>query len=140
MAEYIQKAVGGDLFRIETKADYPDDYYQCIDVAKQEMNADARPELVAYLDDISEYDNIFICGPCWWGVFPMAVNSLTDRLDFTGKKVMGAVTHEGSGFGNCEGKLKKELTGARFGKGLAIHGADAAKSEAQVAEWAKAQA
>lgn len=57
----------------------------------------------------------------------------------TNKKVMVAVTHEGSGLGNCEGKLKKELTGARFGKGLAIHGADAAKSEAQVAKWVKEQ-
>lgn len=137
VAEYIQEAVGGDIFRIETVKEYAKDYYECIDEAKKELQADARPELKKYLDDIGAYSNIFICGPCWWGVFPMAVYSLTDRLDFAGKKVMVAVTHEGSGMGSCERELKKKLKGASFGKGLAIHGAEAPESQAIVAEWAK---
>ena len=79
-AEFIQKAVGGDLFQIETVKEYPADYYACIDEAKTEMQQKARPELVEYLDSIAEYDNIFICGPCWWGPFPMAVYSQIERL------------------------------------------------------------
>lgn len=47
------------------------------------------------------------------------------------------MTHEGSGLGNCERDLKKICVGASFGKGLAVHGADAAKSEKTVASWAK---
>lgn len=50
---------------------------------------------------------------------------------------MAVMTHEGSGLGRCESDLKKICTGATFGKGLAIHGADAAKSESTVAAWAK---
>lgn len=38
-----------------------------------------------YLKDISEYDNIFVCGPCWWGTYPVAVFTQLERLDFTGK-------------------------------------------------------
>ena len=67
VAEFIQKAVGGDLFEIETVKEYSADYYECIDDAKQELNSGARPELKKYLDSIDEYENIFICGPCWWG-------------------------------------------------------------------------
>lgn len=73
VAEFIQKAVGGDLFEIETVKEYSADYYECIDDAKAELRADARPELKKYLDGIDGYDNIFVCGPCWWGTFPMAV-------------------------------------------------------------------
>ncbi len=137
VAEFIQKAVGGDLFEVETVKEYAADYYACIDEAKTELREQARPELKKYLDSIADYDNIFVCGPCWWGTFPMAVFTQLEKLDFTGKKVMAVMTHEGSGLGSCERDLKKICKGAVFGKGLAVHGADAAKSEGTVAAWAK---
>ncbi len=137
VAEFIQKAVGGDLFQIETVKEYAADYYACIDEAKKELREQARPELKKYLDSIEGYDNIFVCGPCWWGTFPMAVFTQLERLDFTGKNVVAVMTHEGSGLGSCERDLKKICKGASFGKGLAVHGADAARSESTVAAWAK---
>ena len=137
VAEFIQKAVGGDLFEVETVKEYAADYYACIDEAKKELQEQARPELKKVLDSIADYDNIFICGPCWWGTFPMAVFTQLEKLDFAGKKVMAVMTHEGSGLGFCERDLKKICKGASFGKGLAVHGADAAKSESTVAAWAK---
>ena len=137
VAEFIRKAVGGDLFEVETVKEYAADYYACIDEAKKELREQARPELKKYLDSIADYDHIFVCGPCWWGTFPMAVFTQLEKLDFAGKKVMAVMTHEGSGLGSCERDLKKICKGAVFGKGLAVHGADAAKSESTVAAWAK---
>lgn len=138
-AEFIQKAVGGDLFRIETVKEYAADYYACIDEAKKELQQKARPELKRYLDSIADYDNVFICGPCWWGPFPMAIYTQIEKLDWTGKNVMTLVTHEGSGLGSCERDIKKLCKGASFGKGLAVHGGDAPRSEKAVADWAKSQ-
>ena len=137
VAEFIRKAVGGDLFQVETVKEYAADYYACIDDAKAELNRDDRPELKKYLDDISEYDNIVVAGPCWWGTYPMAIFSQLDRLDFSGKKVFPVMTHEGSGQAGSAAALKKHCKGAEVGSGLAVHGADAAKSESAVASWAK---
>ena len=137
VAEFIQKAVGGDLFEVDTVKTYAADYYECIEDAKQELREQARPELKAYLESIDEYENIFVCGPCWWGTFPMAIFTQLEKLDFTGKKVMAVMPHEGSGLGSCERDLKKLCAGATFGKGLAVHGADASISESAVASWAK---
>ncbi|MCH5275404.1 MAG: NAD(P)H-dependent oxidoreductase [Lachnospiraceae bacterium] len=137
VAEFIQKAVGGDLFRVETVKTYAADYYACIEEVKQEMQSEEKPELKKYLSSIAEYDNVFVCGPCWWGTFPMAIFSQLEKLDFSGKKVMAVMTHEGSGLGSCERDLKTYCVGATFGKGLAIHGADAAKCENVVASWAQ---
>lgn len=138
-AEYIQKAAGGDLFEIETVKEYSADYMTCTEEAKAELQAKARPELKAYLDSIAGYDNIFICGPCWWGTYPMAVFSQLERLDWKGKRVMALMTHEGSGLGSCVRDLKKACAGAVFGKALAVFGGEASRSEGTVAAWAKSQ-
>ena len=111
----------------------------CIEEAKAELRDKARPELKKYIDTIEDYENVFVCGPCWWGTFPMAVFSQLERLDWTGKKVLAVMTHEGSGLGSCERDLQKICRGASFGKGFSVAGHDAAESEAKVAAWAKSQ-
>ncbi len=139
VAEYIQKAVGGYLFSVETVREYSPSYMTCIEEAQEELRQKARPELKRYLTDISEYDNVFVCGPCWWGTFPMAIFTQLEKLDWRGKKVMAVMTHEGSGLGGSERSLKEICKGASFGKGFSVAGHDAARSEAQVAAWAKSQ-
>lgn len=135
-AKFIQDAVGGDLFEIETVAEYAKDYHKCTEEAQAEIKNNARPGLRRYLDDISDYHNIFICGPCWWGTYPMAVFSLIEKLDFSGKRIFPLMTHEGSGLGSSIRDLKKICPGAFIKTGLAVHGADAIKSQQVVADWA----
>lgn len=135
VAEFIQKATGGDLFEIEPVKEYAADYYACVGEATHELREQVRPELKRYLETVADYDDIFVCGPCWCGTFPMPVFTQLEKLDFTGKRVMAVVTHAGSGLASCERDLKKSCRGASFGRGLAVHGADAAKSESTVAEW-----
>lgn len=137
VAEFIQKTVGGDLFEVETVRDYSTDYTRCTEEAQEELRQSARPELKQYLDDISGYENIVVAGPCWWGTYPCAVFTQLERLDFTGKKVFPVMTHEGSGLAGSSAALRKYCKGATVGAGLAIHGADAAKSESTVTSWAR---
>ena len=137
VAEFIQRAVGGDLFEVDTVKPYAADYNTCIEEAKEELNEKARPELKNYLESIDGYDNVFVCGPCWWGTYPMAVFTQLEKLNWRGKRVIPVMTHEGSGLGECESDLKKICLGATLESGLAIHGADAPKSESEVSSWAK---
>lgn len=136
-AEFIRDAVGADLFEVDTVNPYSEDYMISTEEAKVELSQQARPELKNYLDSIDEYDNIVVAGPCWWGTYPMPIFSQIEKLDFTGKNVFALMTHEGSGLGSCERDLKKFCKGANVGKGLAVHGADAPRSESSVAAWAK---
>lgn len=136
-AEYIQKSVGGDMFEIRTVDDYSKDYHTCTKEAEHDLKNNARPKLIKYLDNIDTYENVFICGPCWWGTFPMPVFSQIERLNFSGKKVMILMTHEGSGLGNSEYDLRTICKGAIFGKSIAVRGADCAKAEKDIELWAK---
>ena len=137
VAEFIQKATGATLFEIETVKSYAADYTACTVEAKEELKQNARPQLIQMLNSVADYDNIVVAGPCWWGTYPMAVLTQLEQLDFTGKNVFPIMTHEGSGLAGAPAALKKYCKGANVGEGLAVRGADAANSEAKVANWAK---
>lgn len=139
VAEFIAQAVQGDLFEVDTVKPYAADYNTCIEEAKQELRANARPTLKKYLSDISAYDTIFVCGPCWWGTYPMAIFSQLEKLNFSGKKIIPLMTHEGSGLANAEHDLKKLCPGATLGRGLAIQGGSASRSQQEVTAWAQEQ-
>ena len=137
IAQYIQDAVGADLFEIETVKDYPADYMECTEVAKQEQRDNARPKLKEYLHDISEYDNIVIAGPCWWGTYPCAVFGQLEKLHFRGKHVWPVMTHEGKKKKKSRSDLKKFCIGAKVGKTLAVQGSKCPAARETVARWAE---
>lgn len=137
ITEFIRNAVGADVFEVDTVKPYDTDYMVCIDEAKAELKAKARPELKEYLESVDGYDNIFIVGPNWWGIYPMAMYTQLEKLDFSGKNVHYVVTHEGSGLGGVPKTMKKACKGAEIKQSLAVHGAEAPASESEVAAWAK---
>ncbi|MBR6447898.1 MAG: flavodoxin, partial [Methanomicrobium sp.] len=51
VAEFIRKAVGGDIFEVDTIKPYSESYNTCIEEAKAELRANARPEIKAYPPD-----------------------------------------------------------------------------------------
>ena len=135
IAEYIQELDGAELFKVEPAVEYPADYMQCIDVAKKEQQADARPEIKETLDDISAYDTIYIGFPNWWGTLPMPMFTQLEQLDFSGKVVKPFVTHEGSGFGSSLKDVEKLCEGAEIKKGLSIPGANVYDVKDIVKSW-----
>ncbi|WP_042706655.1 flavodoxin [Methanomicrobium mobile] len=137
VAEFIRKAVGGDIFEVDTVKPYSESYNTCIEEAKAELRANARPEIKAYPPDFESYDTIFIGYPNWWGTMPMCMFTLLEKYDFTGKTVIPFCTNEGSGMGGSERDLKNICRGATIKAGLSIRGYKSAESESTVAAWAK---
>lgn len=137
LAEDIQDAVGADLFHVETVVPYSKDYEECTREAARDLKENRKPELVAYPEDISGYDNIFLVGPCWWGTYPMALFAALDHLDFSGKHVFCCMSHEGSGMGHSISDCRKKLNGAIIGESLAVHGSSTQASREVVSAWAE---
>lgn len=137
VAEFIQNAVGGDLFEVETVKQYSDSYMTCIEEAKKELSEKARPEIKAYPENFENYDTIFVGYPNWWGTMPMCMFTLLEHYDLSGKTIIPFCTNEGSGMGSSEKDLKNICKGATVKNGLSVHGAEAAKSQSKVGSWAK---
>ena len=136
-AEFVQKAVGGDLFEIETVKTYIKDHMKMIYEAKEELEKGIRPELKRYPGLLSEYDTIFIGYPNWWNTLPMPVVTFLEHYDWTGKRIIPFCTSGGSGLGNSVADLKKICTGADVADGGAFLGHEVEASEAEIAAWAK---
>lgn len=137
VAEMIADMTGGDLFEVETVKTYPEDYYQCIDEAKAELQRGDRPEVKAYADNLEDYDTIYVGYPNWWGTMPMVMFTFLEHYDLSGKRIIPFCTNEGSGMGGSERDLKKICKGAKVEKGLSIHGAEAAQSRSKVEAWVR---
>lgn len=56
-------ATGGDTFSILTAEYYPTNYRDSMNVAKEEQNNDARPELSNHVENMEDYDIIFLGYP-----------------------------------------------------------------------------
>lgn len=140
VAEFAAEATGGDLFEIRTVRDYSESYMECIEEAKEELQANARPELVEYPESLDAYDTIFVGYPNWWGTCPMCVFAFLEHFDLTGKRIVPFCTNEGSGMGESERDLKSVCKGATVEKGLSVIGNRAADSHDRVVSWAKSMA
>ena len=140
LAEMIASKTGSDLFEIKPEKKYPADYDTCIDVAKKELNAKARPAILED-KDVSEYDTVYFGYPIWWGDLPMCFYTFIEGHDWNGKKIIPFCTHEGSGLAGTERKLKSALNGAEVMKGLAVRGStaqnDKAGAEKAIDSWLK---
>jgi len=85
IAKKIQELTGSDMFQIKTVKSYPDDYTETVNVAKEELRENARPELTETIDDMGSYDVIYLGYPNWCGTMPMAVFTFLESYDFSGK-------------------------------------------------------
>ena len=80
-AEFIQKAVGGELFEIEADRNYSEDHMVLIDEAKQELNAGTRVPVKQYPDALEQYDTIFLGYPNWWNTMPMVLFTFLEHYN-----------------------------------------------------------
>ena len=134
----MKELIEADSFKIEMKDPYSPVYMTCIDQAKKDMRAGARPELVSMPESIDEYDTIVLAYPNYWGTMPMAVFTFLEAFDFSGKTILPLCTNEGSGLGSSERDIKKYAKGAVLKKGLSITGSQAANSKGSVQRWLSA--
>lgn len=134
-AKMIAELNGADLFKIEQRVPYAKDYNTCIDQAKKDKQAGARPELVSMPENLDAYDDIYLCYPNYWGTMPMAVYTFLETFSWEGKTIHPLCTHEGSGLSGTERDIAKAAKGAKVGKGLAICGSSVDGAKKMIEGW-----
>lgn len=138
VAEKLAKAAGADLYEIKpavpyTKADL--DWMNKQSRSSIEMsNLSSRPEISGRVDNMDEYDVIFVGFPIWWYVAPTIINTFLESYDLTGKTIILFATSGGSGFGKTAEKLADSCKGAVIKGEKLLNGR---VDEDMLSEWIK---
>ena len=136
VARVIQDNTGGDLFQIETVQTYPGTHDPLVDQAADEQDENARPALKTTIDNLDDYDVIFLGYPNWWGDMPMPLYTFLEAYDFSDKTIIPFNTHGGSRFSSTISTIEELQPNATvIEDGLTISRNDVADAESEIVDW-----
>lgn len=130
----VAELTGGDLFEIEPVTPYPSGYEETRVISMQELAENARPPIANTVDNMEEYDIVFMGYPIWCVDLPMIVYNFLESYDFSGKTVIPFNTHGGSGQAGTQNIIETKFPDSTVLGGLAIPGADAQNAPDEVRE------
>lgn len=136
LAGWVQEETGGDLFSIRVTDPYPSDWDECLARANQERGDDARPELVENVENLDQYDTVFLGYPNWWYGVPMALLSFLEQNDLSGKNVYLFCSHGTGGLANSVELITEAAPEAVLSDSIFdCYEEDAASSEEDIRDW-----
>lgn len=136
IAQIIQQETGGDLFAIETVQEYPTTHDPLLEFAYNEKADNARPELAAQIENLDNYDVIFLGFPNWNADLPMPLYTFLEEYDFSDKTIIPFTTHGGSGFsGTIQTISELQPNASVISDGLSLSRNSVAGAESEVVNW-----
>lgn len=136
LAGWVQEETGGDLFSIRVKDPYPSDWDDCLERANEEQGDDARPELEESVENLDDYDTVYLGYPNWWYGVPMALLSFLEENDLSGKQVYLFCSHGTGGLANSVEIITDALPDAEISDNIFdCYEEDASSSENDIKEW-----
>ncbi|MBA0170118.1 flavodoxin [Pectobacterium versatile] len=130
IAQIIQQQTGGELFRIETVTPYPVQHDSLLQYAEKEQKENARPVMKAKVQNLTDYDTVFIGYPIWWYKMPMVLYSFLEQHDLQGKTIIPFTTHGGSRFSDSLREIARLQPNSQLiTEGLAISRNDVTDDE-----------
>lgn len=113
MGDYIRELTGGDVFEIEPETPYPANYQEMLQVSNQETETNARPAIKNKLENLSQYDVVFLGSPIWYGNPPMIMRTFYETYPgLVDKTLVAFGTHGGSGISSCPRLIREYFPNA----------------------------
>lgn len=136
LANTLAAAVGGDLHEIKAAEPYTSadlDWTNKKSRSSIEMNDKSfRPAIAGKVENMNQYDLIYIGFPIWWYVAPTIINTFLEQYDFEGKTIVPFATSGMSPMGKTNAELKDSCKGAILKEGKRF---DANASAEELKKW-----
>ncbi len=134
IANHLTAVLHADCYEIMPEQPYTSadlDYDNASSRASQEMNdPDARPAIAGNVENMAQYDVIYLGYPIWWGQAPKIINTFLESYDFSGKTIVPFCTSASSGIGTSAENLHPFASAAAWLEGRRF-GGDASSSEVE---------
>jgi flavodoxin len=128
IANHLSGILDAELYQITPETPYTSadlNYNDSSSRSSKEQNdPSARPVISGTVDDMEQYDVVFLGYPIWWGQAPKIISTFLESYDFSGKTIVPFCTSGSSGIGSSATNLHSLvsdtvtwLDGIRFGSG-----------------------
>ncbi len=136
LAGWVQEQTGGGLFSIRVAEPYSSDWDECLSRANDERGEDARPELVENVENLDQYDTVFLGYPNWWYGVPMALLSFLEENDLSGKQVYLFCSHGTGGLADSVDIIEEAIPNAEISDNVFdCYEEDASSSQDEIQSW-----
>lgn len=122
IAQIIHKNVGGDLVALTIENPYPADYQTTVKQVTAENEKGFLPPLKTKIENISNYDVIFIGFPTWGMQLPPPIKSFLKQYQLKGKTIIPFNTNAGYGVGSSFEKVKELCPDSKILNGFILKG------------------
>lgn len=138
LASWIGEETGGKLFPIEVTELYPSDWDGCLDRANKEKGDGTHPALKAKVENLKDYDTVYLGYPNWWYSCPMAIFSFLEENDLSGKQVYLFCSHGTGGLASSVKDISAAIPDAEISDNVFdVYEEDAASAKDEIVEWIK---
>lgn len=136
VAQYAADILNADLYEIVPEVAYTDadlNYNDDSSRSTVEMNdPSSRPAISGAVENMEQYEIVFIGYPIWWGQAPRIVSTFMESYDFSGKTVVPFCTSGSSGIGSSAAGLQQLTDNARWLEGQRFSGGS---TREEIAAW-----
>ena len=139
-ATSLAKAIGADIYEIVPEVPYTNadlDWRDKNSRSSVEMKdkKNSRPAIGGNLiEDIQQYDSIFVLYPIWWYTSPSIINTFLESYNLTGKTITLFATSGSSGLGSSVEDLEGSAPGAHIREGVMLNGIRSEEEFKKIAE------
>ncbi len=121
VAQKLANVLGADVHEIIPQEKYTGadlDWTNKKSRSSIEMNDKAfRPAIANKVENMGQYDTIYIGFPIWWYTAPTIINTFLEQYNLDGKTVVPFATSGSSQMGKTNDDLRKSCTGAILKEG-----------------------
>jgi len=135
IANHLDAILDADIYEITPETPYTSadlDYNTDCRANREQNDASARPAISGSVDNMEQYDVIFLGYPIWWGQAPKIIYTFLESYDLGGKTIVPFCTSGSSGIGSSATNLHSLASGATWLDGQRFSGG---ASQSTVETW-----
>lgn len=135
IANHLDAILDADLYEITPETPYSAadlDYNADCRANREQNDASARPAISGSVENMEQYDVIFLGYPIWWGQAPKIISTFLESYNLSGKTIVPFCTSGSSGIGSSATNLHALTSGATWMDGQRFSGG---ASRSTVEDW-----
>ena len=134
IANHLNDILTADLYEIVPETPYTSEDLNYNDsssrTSRETNDPDTRPAISGSVDNMEQYDVIFLGYPIWWGEAPRIISTFLESYDFSGKAIAPFCTSASSPLGSSAANLQELTDGVTWLEGRRFSG-NASASDVQ---------